>query len=156
ELGALHLQTGSPILYTSADSVFQIAAHEEIVPIEELYRWCEIARELLQGKDRVGRVIARPFIGQPGSFKRTERRHDYAVDPPSPTLLDILYEKRLKTISVGKIASIFAHRSFTDELPGSNNELATDSTIASLKRNDWQGLIFTNLVDFDMLYGHRN
>jgi phosphopentomutase len=148
ELGADHIRTGRPIVYTSADSVFQIATHEEVVHIEELYRWCEIARGILQGEDRVGRVIARPFIGQPGAFKRTERRHDYAIPPPGQTLVDRLQSSTLKTISVGKIASIFCHRGFDEELPGSNNQLAVD--------RDWKGLLFTNLVDFDMLYGHRN
>jgi phosphopentomutase len=156
ELGAEHMRTGRPIVYTSADSVFQIATHEEVVPIEELYRWCEIARGILQGEDRVGRVIARPFIGQPGAFKRTERRHDYAIPPPDQTLVDRLQSSTLKTISVGKIASIFCHRGFDEELPGSNNQLAVDSTVGALRRQDWKGLLFTNLVDFDMLYGHRN
>ena len=156
ELGAEHLRTGRPIVYTSADSVFQIAAHEEVVPITELYRWCEIARELLQGEDRVGRVIARPFVGEPGQFKRTERRHDYAVEPPSATLPDALRGAGYDTISVGKIASIFCHRGFTEELPGSNNGSALDSMVATLRRDDWRGLLFANLVDFDMLFGHRN
>jgi phosphopentomutase len=156
ELGAEHMQTGRPIVYTSADSVFQIATHEEVVPIEELYRWCEIARGILQGEDRVGRVIARPFIGRPGAFKRTERRHDYAIPPPDQTLADRLQSSALTTISVGKIASIFCHRGFDEELPGSNNQLAVDSTVDALRRRDWKGLLFTNLVDFDMLFGHRN
>ena len=156
ELGAEHLRTGQPIVYTSADSVFQIATHEGIVPIEQLYEWCEIARELLQGEDKVGRVIARPFVGEPGSFKRTERRHDYAVEPPAATLADTLRERGYATLSVGKIASIFCHRGFTEELKGSNNQMAVDSTVEALKRDDWRGLLFTNLVDFDMLFGHRN
>jgi phosphopentomutase len=156
ELGAEHLRTGQPIVYTSADSVFQIAAHEEIVPIAQLYQWCEIARELLQGEDRVGRVIARPFLGEPGQFKRTERRHDYAIEPPAATLADTLREAGYATLSVGKIASIFCHRGFTEELKGSNNQMAVDSTIAALRRDDWRGLLFANLVDFDMLFGHRN
>lgn len=156
ELGEIHMQTGKPILYTSADSVFQIATHEEIIKLEELYRWCEIAREILQGADRVGRVIARPFLGKPGGFNRTEGRRDYSVEPPAPTLIDILYENGFTMISVGKIASIFAHRRFTLELPGSNNSMALASTIEALKNDNWQGLVFTNLVDFDMLYGHRN
>jgi len=156
ELGGEHMRTGRPIVYTSADSVFQIATHEEVVPIEELYRWCELARGILQGEDRVGRVIARPFIGQPGAFKRTERRHDYAIPPPGQTLVDRLQSSALRTISVGKIASIFCHRGFDEELAGSNNQLAVDSTVGALRRRDWKGLLFTNLVDFDMLYGHRN
>jgi phosphopentomutase len=156
ELGAEHLRTGQPIVYTSADSVFQIAAHEEVVPIAELYRWCEMARRLLDGEDRVGRVIARPFIGEPGNFKRTERRHDYAIEPPEAALADLLRASGYATLSVGKIASIFCHRGFTEELKGSNNEMAVDSTVEALKRRDWRGLLFANLVDFDMLFGHRN
>ncbi|HZN10051.1 MAG TPA: phosphopentomutase [Blastocatellia bacterium] len=156
ELGAEHVRTGRPIVYTSADSVFQIAAHEEVVPVAELYRWCEIARGLLQGADRVGRVIARPFLGGPGNFRRTERRHDYAVEPPQPTLADLLRGRGYATISVGKIASIFCHRGFSEELPGSNNGAAVGATVGALQRADWEGLLFTNLVDFDMLHGHRN
>jgi phosphopentomutase len=155
ELGEEHLRTGRPILYTSADSVFQIAAHEQVVPLDQLYRWSEIARELLTGRDRVGRVIARPFTGEPGRFTRTEARRDYAVEPPEPTLLDRMKSSGLDVIAVGKIGSIFCHRGATAELPAGNNNASVDQTLAALKDAS-SGLIFTNLVDFDMLYGHRN
>lgn len=155
QLGAEHMQTGYPIVYTSADSVFQIAAHEEIIPIDKLYEMCEIARHLLSGKDEVGRVIARPFIGQPGSFKRTERRHDYAIPPPPNTLLDILTAAQLETVCIGKISSIYCDRGVTKEVKAKDNMSLMDRTIEALKA-DSKGLIFTNLVDFDMLYGHRN
>lgn len=155
ELGEEHMRTGRPIVYTSADSVFQIAAHEEIIPREELYRMCEIARRLLDGPHRVGRVIARPFIGTPGNFRRTEGRRDYAVDPPSPTLLDLLKGSGWETVAVGKTGSIFNHRGFTREIPAGNNMASIESTLLAMRETD-AGLIFTNLVDFDMLYGHRN
>ncbi|MFY9556262.1 MAG: phosphopentomutase [Blastocatellia bacterium] len=155
ELGAEHVQTGRPIVYTSADSVFQIAAHERVVALEELYRWCEIARELLTGEDEVGRVIARPFVGEPGSFKRTEARRDYAIDPPEETLLDRLKAAGLAVAAVGKIGSIFCHRGTTEELAAGNNNASIDQTLHALQETG-RGLIFTNLVDFDMLYGHRN
>jgi phosphopentomutase len=154
QLGEEHLRTGRPIVYTSSDSAFQVAAHEEIIPIEELYRICQIARELLQGEHRVGRVIARPFLGKPGAFFRTERRHDYAVAPPFPTLLDLLKEQGLEVAGVGKVPEIFLGRGITRSLPGKNNRQALESTLAEL-RAPGCGLIFTNLVDFDMLYGHR-
>ncbi|HMD96535.1 MAG TPA: phosphopentomutase [Terriglobia bacterium] len=154
QLGAEHLKTGWPIVYTSGDSVFQIAAHEGVISIEELYRLCRIARELLQGEHRVGRVIARPFVGEPGSFRRTERRHDYAVEPPRPMLLDVLKEAALDVIGVGKIPDIFLNRGITRALPGQNNLEALESTLAAIKQPS-RGLVFTNLVDFDMLYGHR-
>ncbi|HXU40214.1 MAG TPA: phosphopentomutase [Blastocatellia bacterium] len=155
ELGEEHVRTGRPIVYTSADSVFQIAAHEQVVPLEELYRWSEIARSQLTGEDEVGRVIARPFIGEPGNFKRTEARQDYAIDPPEDTLLDLLKSAGLAVIAVGKIGSIFCHRGTTEELKAGNNNASVDQTLHAL-RNTGRGLIFTNLVDFDMLYGHRN
>jgi phosphopentomutase len=155
ELGEEHVRTGRPIVYTSADSVFQIAAHEQIVPLEELYRWSEIARTQLTGEDEVGRVIARPFIGEPGNFKRTEARQDYAIDPPEDTLLDRVKSAGLAVIAVGKIGSIFCHRGTTEELKAGNNNASVDQTLRAL-RNTGRGLIFTNLVDFDMLYGHRN
>jgi phosphopentomutase len=155
ELGEEHLRTGSPIVYTSADSVFQIAAHEEVIPLAELYRICEIARQLLDGQHRVGRVIARPFIGAPGHFKRTEARRDYAIDPPEPTLLDIMKEAGLETVSVGKIASIFCYRGLTKKISAGNNMASVDGTVEALKHAG-TGLVFVNLVDFDMLYGHRN
>ncbi|HWP43867.1 MAG TPA: phosphopentomutase [Blastocatellia bacterium] len=155
ELGAEHMRTGRPIVYTSADSVFQIAAHEEVVPLDLLYEWCETARGLLTGEDEVGRVIARPFTGEPGSFRRTEARRDYAIDPPEPTLLDRLKERGLAVTAVGKIGSIFCHRGTTEELAAGNNNASVDQTLRALGETS-RGLIFTNLVDFDMLYGHRN
>lgn len=158
ELGEEHVRTGCPILYTSADSVFQIAAHEEVIPLEELYRICQIARRLLTGKHRVGRVIARPFTGPPGNFKRTEARRDYAIEPPYPMLLDLIKDAGYHSISVGKIGSIFDHRGFTWEIPAGNNMASVNGTIEALKQtaSNGAGLIFVNLVDFDMLYGHRN
>lgn len=155
ELGEEHVKTGRPIVYTSADSVFQIAAHEEVVGLETLYRWCQIAREMLTGEDEVGRVIARPFIGEPGSFRRTEARQDYAIDPPDQTLLDRVKSAGLAVTAVGKIGSIFCHRGTTEELKAGNNEASIDQTLQALKSTP-QGLIFSNLVDFDQLYGHRN
>jgi phosphopentomutase len=154
QLGEEHLRTGWPIVYTSGDSVFQIAAHEEVIPIEDLYRYCKVARGLLQGVHRVGRVIARPFLGEPGAFQRTERRHDYAVEPPHPMLLDLLKGAGLEVIGVGKIPDIFSNRGITQSLPGKNNRMALESTEAAIEGSS-RGLIFTNLVDFDMLYGHR-
>lgn len=155
ELGEEHVRTGRPIVYTSADSVFQIAAHERVVPLEELYRWSQIARKQLTGEDEVGRVIARPFLGEPGNFKRTEARQDYAIDPPEDTLLDLVKSAGLAVTAVGKIGSIFCHRGTTEELKAGNNNASVDQTLHAL-RNTGRGLIFTNLVDFDMLYGHRN
>ena len=154
QLGEEHIKTGRPIVYTSGDSVFQIAAHEEVIPIEELYGYCKVARRLLQGAYRVGRVIARPFVGTPGTFRRTERRHDYAVEPPHPMLLDLLNGAGLEVVGVGKIPDIFLNRGITQSLPGKNNRMALESTIAAIEGSS-RGLIFTNLVDFDMLYGHR-
>src|SRR5262249_3522495 len=155
ELGEEHVKTGRPIVYTSADSVFQIAAHEEIVPLEQLYQWSETARELLTGEDQVGRVIARPFVGTPGSFRRTEALRDYAIEPPDVTLLDRLKAAGLEVVAVGKIGSIFCHRGTTRELAAGNNNASVDQTITALEKTG-EGLIFVNLVDFDMLYGHRN
>jgi phosphopentomutase len=154
QLGEQHIQTGWPIVYTSADSVFQIAAHEDVIPVDDLYRMCRTARELLDGEHRVGRVIARPFTGQPGAFRRTERRHDYAVEPPRPMLLDVLKEAGLEVVGIGKIPDIFLNRGITRALPGRNNREALESTTTAL-RDSPAGLIFANLVDFDMLYGHR-
>ena len=155
ELGEEHVRTGRPIVYTSADSVFQIAAHEKVVPLEELYRWSAIARELLTGEDEVGRVIARPFVGEPGNFRRTEARRDYAIDPPEDTLLDRVKSAGLAVSAVGKIGSIFCHRGTTEELAAGNNNASVDQTLHALGETG-RGLIFSNLVDFDMLYGHRN
>jgi phosphopentomutase len=154
ELGEEHVRTGKPIVYTSGDSVFQIAAHEEVIPIAELYRMCEIARKLLDGKHRVGRVIARPFMGAPGHFTRTSRRHDYAVDPPWPMLLDVLKERRVPVYGVGKIHDIYNGRGVEDYVTTKSNADGMEKlTLALGERPD--GLIFCNLVDFDMLYGHR-
>jgi len=155
ELGAQHMHTGSPIVYTSADSVFQIAAHEEIIPVEELYRICQIARDLLSGEHAVARVIARPFLGQPGSFRRTERRRDFSLPPPGDTVLDVLKAAGKSVIGVGKIEDIFAHRGLTDSIHTTNNMDGVDA-ILGLVRQPGDGLVFANLVDFDMLYGHRN
>ena len=155
ELGAEHMRTGKPIIYTSADSVFQVAAHEEVIPLEELYHMCRVARELLDGPDRVARVIARPFVGSPGSFQRTGNRKDFAIPPPEATLPDRLKEKGLASISVGKIASIFDYRGFSEMLEAHNNADSVDQTIRALRYAP-DGLIFANLVDFDMLWGHRN
>jgi phosphopentomutase len=154
QLGAEHVQTKKPIVYTSADSVFQIAAHEEVIPLERLYEICEIARGLLRGEHEVGRVIARPFLGVPGAFYRTENRHDYAVPPPRENLLPLLSENGLDVVSIGKIASIYDSQGVTQDLTAKNNEQSIDQTIKALK-DDTRGLIFSNLVDFDMLYGHR-
>jgi phosphopentomutase len=154
ELGADHVRTGKPIVYTSGDSVFQIAAHEDVVPIDELYRMCEIARKLLDGPHRVGRVIARPFAGTPGNFVRTARRHDYAVDPPKPMLMDVLAERKVPVFGVGKIHDIYNGRGVEEYVTTKNNADGMEkSTAATTERR--RGLIFCNLVDFDMLYGHR-
>ena len=154
ELGAEHVKTGKPIVYTSADSVFQIAAHEQVISLEQLYEMCETARDILRGEDEVGRVIARPFLGEPGSFYRTENRHDYAVPPPRDNLLPILSENGLEVVCIGKIASIYDSAGVTQDLTAKNNEQSIDQTIRALN-DDTRGLIFSNLVDFDMLYGHR-
>jgi phosphopentomutase len=155
ELGEEHIKTGRPIIYTSADSVFQVAAHEEIIPIEELYQMCEVARKLLQGKHGVGRVIARPFVGQPGNFSRTERRRDFSLEPPEDTILDVLKANGKDVIGVGKIEDIFAHRGLTASNHTGNN-LAGINAIKELLDTNFDGLVFANLVDFDALYGHRN
>ena len=154
ELGAEHMRTGYPIVYTSGDSVFQIAAHEDVIPVPELYRVCEIARRLLDGPNRVGRVIARPFTGTNGNFRRTERRHDYAVEPPRPMLLDVLAKNKTSVFGIGKIHDIYNARGVDDYVTTKNNADGMAKLTAALKRQP-QGLIFANLVDFDMLYGHR-
>lgn len=154
ELGAEHMRTGKPIVYTSADSVFQVAAHEEIIPLEELYRICGIARRILDGEDRVARVIARPFVGAPGAFRRTGNRKDFAVPPPGKTLLDFLKDAGLAVVSVGKIASIFDFAGVTAQLEAHDNAETIDQTLRALRESQ-EGLIFANLVDFDMLWGHR-
>ncbi len=154
ELGEEHVRTGKPIVYTSADSVFQIAAHEAVIPLPRLYEICETARSLLRGEDEVGRVIARPFEGEPGAFRRTENRHDYAIAPPRENLLVALSEARLDVVCIGKVASIYDSAGVTEDLRAKNNNQSIDQTIKALK-DDTRGLIFSNLVDFDMLYGHR-
>src|SRR5215468_9137230 len=154
ELGEEHVRTGYPIVYTSGDSVFQIAAHESVIPIPELYRMCEIARKLLDGKHRVGRVIARPFEGTPGNLKRTTRRHDYAVDPPKPMLMDVLADKKVPVFGVGKIHDIYNGRGVNDYVTTKSNTDGMEKLTMALRERS-NGLIFCNLVDFDMLYGHR-
>jgi phosphopentomutase len=153
-LGEEHVNTRKPIVYTSADSVFQIAAHEEVIPLERLYEICEIARRILDGEHKVGRVIARPFLGEPGAFYRTENRHDYAVPPPRENLLPALADEDFDVVCIGKIASIYDSIGVTQEVTAKNNEQSIDQTIKAL-RDSTRGLIFSNLVDFDMLYGHR-
>ncbi len=155
DYGDEHIKTGSLIVYTSADSVFQVAAHEEVIPVEELYRYCEIARNMLVGKYAVGRVIARPFIGTSGNFERTSNRHDFSVVPPENTLLDALLANGKDVITVGKINDIFAGKGVTESYPTKNNRDGMKKTSEIAKKN-FNGLCFVNLVDFDMLYGHRN
>ncbi len=155
ELGDEHVRTGKPIVYTSADSVFQIAAHEEIIPLPELYRICAVARKLLDGRDRVARVIARPFTGTSGGYKRTPNRRDFAVPPPADTLLDLLKRRGLAVMAVGKVASIFDGRGVTEELEAHSNDESMDATVAAVGRKA-EGLIFSNFGDFDTLWGHRN
>ena len=156
ELGREHIQTGKLIVYTSADSVFQIAAHEAIVPPSELWHICRIARRLLKGEHNVGRVIARPFIGNPGSFQRTGNRRDFSVDPVGPTMLDVIKNNGKDVLGVGKIEDIFNHRGLTQSNHAAGNEACTDAIIEYLQKDNWKGLLFANLVDTDMLYGHRN
>ncbi len=154
DYGKEHIQTGKLIIYTSADSVFQIAAHEDIVPVYELYRYCEIARGIMQGEHGVGRIIARPFNGK-YPFQRTPRRHDYSLLPPSATLPSIVKEGGMESISIGKIYDVFAGVGFTESLPTVSNADGMEKTLALAKR-DFEGLCFVNLVEFDMTYGHRN
>ena len=154
EYGKQHMQTGDLIVYTSADSVFQIAAHEDIVPPEQLYAYCRIARKLLQGKHGVGRVIARPFIGAPGSFKRTANRHDFSLTPPGRTLLDAVKDAGMDSLAVGKINDIFAGAGITDHVYNKDNADGLQHT-TDYAKTDFHGLCFVNLVDFDMQFGHR-
>ena len=154
EYGVEHMETGNPIIYTSADSVFQIAAHEDIIPIPELYRMCEIARKILMGKDAVARVIARPFVGKPGSFERTSNRRDFSLSPEAPTLLDILKESGYEVRSVGKIFDIFNGQGITHEVHTHDNMDGVDKTLEYMA-DDFNGLLFVNLVDFDSKFGHR-
>jgi phosphopentomutase len=154
ELGDEHVKTGKPIVYTSADSVFQIAAHEDVVPLATLYQWCQWAREILVGKHAVSRVIARPFTGKSGGYKRTANRHDYAFPPPGKTLLDHIKDAGLASVGVGKISDIFCGQGITRSLPVKGNAAGLKTTVEELKKHE-PGLLFVNLVDFDMLYGHR-
>ena len=154
ELGKKHIKTGNPIVYTSADSVFQIAAHEDIISVSELYDMCEKARELLQGKHGVARVIARPFVGGPGNFKRTERRKDFSLAPPEQTVLDRLIANNIPVMAVGKIEDIFSNQGITSSNHTVNNMDSVDAILDFL-REDKKSFIFANLVEFDMLYGHR-
>lgn len=155
ELGAEHIANRTPIVYTSADSVFQIACHEDIFSVPELYQMCQTAREMLQGELCVGRVIARPFTGEPGSFKRTKARRDFAVPPFGETLLDVLSDAGMASIGVGKIEDIFDHRGLTQSNHAAGNPACIDAWMDYMKQ-DFTGLCFTNLVDTDMQYGHRN
>lgn len=154
ELGEEHVRTARPIIYTSADSVFQIAAHQEVIPLKELYHMCEIARGLLTGDNAVGRVIARPFIGKPGAFQRTEHRRDFSLQPLGTTLLDLLKESGKDVIGIGKIEDLFAGRGLTTRDHTETNQDGMVATLNWLKR-DFAGLLFVNLVEFDMLWGHR-
>lgn len=154
QLGDEHVRTAKPIVYTSGDSVFQIAAHEQVIPLPKLYEMCETARRMLDGQHRVGRVIARPFLGEPGGFYRTENRHDYAVPPPRENLLVALEDDGLDVVCIGKIASIYDSNGVTEDRTAKNNEQSIDQTIDALN-DDSRGMIFSNLVDFDMLFGHR-
>jgi phosphopentomutase/deoxyribose-phosphate aldolase len=156
ELGEEHMRTGKPIIYTSGDSVFQIAAHEDVIPIEELYKICRTARDLLHGPHEVSRVIARPFVGEPGNFTRTANRHDFSITPPEPTLLDNLKEAGMMVHAVGKINDIFVGQGITSHEYTKDNMDGVDKTIAAMKERQERGLIFTNLVDFDAKFGHRN
>jgi phosphopentomutase len=155
EYGSEHIESGKPIVYTSADSVFQIAAHEEVIPVEKLYEFCKIARKMLTGKYSVERVIARPFVGEPGYLVRTDRRKDFSVPPPEKTLLDKMKEKGYQVVGIGKIPDIFAHQGLTKEIHTKGNMDGTNKLILTMKEKN-KGLIFINLVDFDSLYGHRN
>lgn len=155
ELGKEHIKTKYPIVYTSADSVFQIAAHEEVIPLDKLYDMCKKAREFLVGHKIIGRVIARPFIGKEGNFTRTSNRHDYALDPFSKTILDYIKENNMEVKSVGKIKDIFNSKGITEGISTKSNMDGVDKTLNFMKE-DFSGLIFTNLVEFDMNFGHRN
>ncbi len=155
ELGEEHLKTGFPIVYTSADSVFQIAAHEEIIPVNKLYEICENTRKILTGDHNIGRVIARPFIGTPGNFTRTENRKDFAVTPPDGILTDSVKKSGRDVIAVGKINDIFNGKGITKSIHTGNNKEGIETTLELLNDNTINGLVFVNLVDFDMLYGHR-
>jgi phosphopentomutase len=154
-LGPEHIRTGKPIVYTSADSVFQIAAHEEVIPVPELYRICEAAFDIVGRGMGVGRVIARPFVGSVGAFKRTSNRHDYALDPTGRTLLDHLTDRGIPVVSIGKVKDLFAGRGITKAVPTASDAEGVDCVLDAMRSED-DGLIFANLVDFDTVYGHRN
>ena len=154
DYGQEHMETGKLIIYTSADSVFQIAAHEDIVPVETLYRYCEIARDILKGRHAVGRVIARPFTGSEGNFTRTANRHDFSLTPPKPTMLDALSEAGFDTLGVGKIYDIFAGKGVSYSVRTMDNDDGMKKTL-ELAGRDFNGICFVNLVDCDMIYGHR-
>lgn len=156
ELGPEHIHTGKLIVYTSADSVFQVAAHEAIVPPTELWHICRTARRLLKGEHNVGRVIARPFVGNPGQFTRTGNRRDFSVDPVGKTMLDVIKSEGMDVMGVGKIEDIFNHRGLSQSNHAAGNEACTDAIVEFMKKDNWKGLLFANLVDTDMLYGHRN
>jgi phosphopentomutase len=156
ELGAEHVRTGQPIVYTSADSVFQIAAHEQVIPVAELYRMCRIARELLRGEHEVLRVIARPFVGSAGRWVRTANRRDFSVVPPAPTVLDSARAAGLQVFAVGKVEDIFAGQGITGAIHTQDNMDGVDQTLAAMRERPQRGLIFANLVDFDAKFGHRN
>ena len=155
ELGGEHLRTGRPIVYTSADSVFQIAAHEAVTPVDELYRYCRTAREILSGPHAVGRVIARPFIGEPGAFVRTDRRRDFSVPPPVPTVLDRVQGAGHPVVAIGKIGDLFAGRGITESIHTHNDLDGMQATLRAMD-STLAGMIFTNLVDLDTVFGHRN
>ena len=155
DYGKQHMETGDLIVYTSADSVFQIAAHEDVVPIETLYEYCKIARNILQGEHGVGRVIARPFIGEYPNFERTTNRHDFSLEPPKDTIIDCLKKNGFATIGVGKIFDIFAGKGISETYPNKGNKINMEKTM-EIEDKDFEGLCFVNLVDFDMMYGHRN
>lgn len=154
-LGGEHMRTGSPIVYTSADSVFQIAAHEEVVPVEQLYTWCRAARAILTGEHAVSRVIARPFVGSPGAFRRSDRRRDFSLPPPGPTLLDALSGAGLEVVGIGKAEDLFAGRGLTRSVH-THDDLDGIARTSEALRNLSRGLVMTTLVDFDTVYGHRN
>lgn len=157
ELGEEHIRTGQPIVYTSADSVFQIAACEEVIPVPDLYRLCEVARQVLTGPHNVGRVIARPFVVQGDQYVRTDRRKDFSIPAPEPTVLDQAKAAGCQVIGIGKIGDIFAHRGLTDEVHTVDNSDGIDRTVHAIQQGQWDaGLVVTNLVDYDMKYGHRN
>jgi len=155
-LGSEHLRTGDPIVYTSADSVFQIAAHEAIIPPTELWHICRVARKILTGPWAVGRVIARPFLGNPGSFTRTGNRRDFSIDPLGRTVLDVLKDAGRDVIGIGKIEDIFNHRGLTSSNHAAGNPACIEAVLETLKKDSWKGLMFVNLVDTDSMYGHRN